>query len=109
MATSTRTTESATVRHQVPDELGERFFALRACARLLTELNSPTFADDFSTVQEFATRFKYLTARMSELVEQLGREIASGSGVASDNSAADTTAVVSFIARLSESLKRTLH
>jgi hypothetical protein len=108
MATSTRTTESATVRHQVPDELGERFFALRGCARLLTELNSPTFADDFSTVQ-FAMRFKYLTARMSELVEQLGREIASGSGVASDNSAADTTAVVSFIARLSESLKRTLH
>jgi glutathione S-transferase len=108
MATSTRTTESATARHQVPDELEESFFALRACARLLTELNPPAFGADFPTVQEFATRFKYLTARMSELVEQLGTESASRAWVASDNnSPADT--IVSFIARLSESLKRTLH
>jgi hypothetical protein len=94
------------VQYRLPDELEETFFGLRACARLLTELNPPPFAAEFSKVQEFATRFKYLTGRMSELVEQLGRESA---GVASDNSAADTTAVVSFIARLSESLKRTLH
>ncbi len=107
MATSTRTTESATVRHQVPDELEESFFALRACARLLTELDPPAFGADFPTVQEFAMRFKYLSARMSELVEQLGRQSASRAGVTSDNSSADT--IVSFIARLSESLKRTLH
>ena len=107
MATSTRTSEPATVRHQVPDELEESFFALRACARLLTELNPPAFAADFPTVREFGTRFKYLTARMSELVEQLGRESASCTGVASDDSPADT--IVSFLARLSESFKRTLH
>jgi hypothetical protein len=106
MAISTRASKSATVQHRLPDELEETFFALRACAGLLTELNPPAFAAEFSTVQEFATRFKYLTGRMSELVEQLGRESAR---VASGNSAADTTAVVSFIARLSESLKRTLH
>jgi hypothetical protein len=106
MATSTRATGPATVQYRLPDELEETFFGLRACARLLTELNPPPFAAEFSKVQEFATRFKYLTGRMSELVEQLGRESA---GVASDNSAADTTAFVSFIARLSESLKRTLH
>jgi hypothetical protein len=109
MATSTRTAESAIVRRQVPDELEETFFALRACARLLTEVNPPAFGADVSTVQEFAARFKYLTARMSDLVEQLGRESVSRARVASDNSPADTTAVVSFIARLSESLKGTLH
>ncbi len=81
MATSTRTTEFATVQYQVPDELEETFFALRARARLLTELNPPAFAAEYSTVQEFATRFKYLTARMSELVEQLGRESASCAGL----------------------------
>jgi hypothetical protein len=107
MATSTRTTESATVRHQAPDELEESFFALRACAVLLTELEPPTVGADFPTVQEFAMRFKYLTARMSGLVEQLGRESASRAGAASDNSPGDT--IVSFIARLSDSLKRTLH
>ena len=91
----------------VPDELEESFFALRACARLLTELNPPAFGADVLTLQEFAMRFNYLTARMSELVEQLGRESASRVGVTSDNSPADT--IVSFIARLSEGLKRTLH
>jgi hypothetical protein len=57
---------------RVPDELEETFFALRACAGLLTELDPPAFAADFRTVQEFATRFEYLTARMGELVEELG-------------------------------------
>jgi hypothetical protein len=60
---------------RVPDELEETFFALRADARLLTELNPPAFAADFSTVQDFATRFKYLTARTSELVERLGKAL----------------------------------
>jgi hypothetical protein len=103
MGTSTRPTKFATVQHRLPDELEETFFALRACARLLTELSPPAFAAEFSTVQEFATRFNYLTGRMSELVEQLGRESAE---IASNN---NTTAVVSLIARVSESLKRTLH
>jgi hypothetical protein len=94
------------MQHRLPDELEETFFALRACTRLLSELDPPSFAVKFSTVQEFAMPFKYLTGRMSDLVEQLVRESA---GLASGNSAADTTAVVSFIARLSESLKRTLH
>ena len=106
MATSVRATKSATVQHRLPDEFEETFLALRACARLLTEVNPPPFAAEFSTVEEFAKRFEYLTGRMSELVEQLGRESAA---VASDNSATGTMAVVSFIARLSESLKRTLH